>query len=106
MEYRRNLPHFQPAGAAIFITFRVRGRHLLWLAEPRVAECVTAECVTEVIRDGERLRAFYLLVAFVVMPNHVHFLIEPSVPSRRSCNLSKALFECLGTMNRPVKNQG
>ncbi|MGC9950333.1 MAG: hypothetical protein ABSF64_28545 [Bryobacteraceae bacterium] len=25
MEYRRNLPHFQPDGAALFITFRLHG---------------------------------------------------------------------------------
>lgn len=35
--YERNLPHYQPAGATIFITFRLVGSlprsTLLWLAE-------------------------------------------------------------------------
>src|ERR1700681_687777 len=83
MEYRRNLPHFQPDGAALFITFRLHGTLPLaspfgpsWLEQPRVAACVT-----ETIRDGERVRALYALIAFVVMPNHVHLLIEPGVPA-------------------------
>ena len=43
-----------------------------WLKQARVAECVT-----ETIRDGEQVRNLYELAAFVVMPNHVHLLIEP-----------------------------
>jgi REP element-mobilizing transposase RayT len=60
VEYRRNLPHFQPEGAALFITFRLYG------TLPMVSG-----------RDGERVRNLYELGAFVVMPNHVHLLIEP-----------------------------
>ncbi len=100
MEYRRNLPHFQPDGAALFITFRLHGtlpvasgrdgrtfaiadrelertqRGPFWLKQPRIAECVT-----ETIRLGEQNRNLYELVAFVVMPNHVHLLISPRVPA-------------------------
>ena len=43
-----------------------------WLNHVRVAECVT-----ETIRDGDQVRNLYELAAFVVMPNHVHLLIEP-----------------------------
>jgi|HubBroStandDraft_6_1064221.scaffolds.fasta_scaffold1164256_2 putative transposase len=43
-----------------------------WLKQPRIAECVT-----EIIRNGEQVRALYELIAFVVMPNHVHLLINP-----------------------------
>ena len=99
MEYHRNLPHFHPEGASLFITFRLHGtlpmssrrdgaafaasdRELErttsgpdWLKQPKVAECVT-----EVIRQGETTRNLYRLGAFVVMPNHVHILIEPEVP--------------------------
>jgi putative transposase len=99
LEYRRNLPHFQPNGAALFITFRLYGslprasvadgrafvaadRELdltslgpTWLKQPRVAQCVA-----ETILHGEQIRALYDLVAFVVMPNHVHLLIDPRVP--------------------------
>ena len=91
MEYRRNLPHFQPDGATLFITFRLYGtlpwssgrdgrafvladRELgrattgpSWLKQPRIAECVA-----ETIRAGDSLRRLYELGAFVVMPNHVH----------------------------------
>jgi putative transposase len=96
VEYRRNLPHFQPEGATLFITFRLHGtlpapsgrdgrsfaaadrdleRHCFgptWLKHRPVAECVTAT-----IRSGAQVRALYDLLAFVVMPNHVHILIDP-----------------------------
>ena len=102
LEYRRNLPHFQPDGAALFITFRLYGTFPLasgrdgrafvaadrelertplgpsWLKQPGVAECAT-----ETIRNGERVRSLYELVAFVVMPNHVHILIDPRVPASK-----------------------
>jgi putative transposase len=100
VEYRRNLPHFQPDGAALFITCRLHGTMPLrsgldgrafveadrelertqlgpaWLKQPEIAACVT-----ETILDGDRVRAFYDLIAFVVMPNHVHLLIDPKVPA-------------------------
>src|SRR5260370_12724292 len=110
MEYRRNLPHFQPDGAALFITFRLydtiplaSGRDgrtfvaadrelernrlgLSWLKQPLVAECVT-----ETIREGERVRALYDLVAFVVMPNHVHLLIDPRTPAPKITQFVKGV---------------
>jgi putative transposase len=43
-----------------------------WLKQPRIAECVT-----QIIRNGELVRALYELIAFVVMPNHVHLLVNP-----------------------------
>jgi putative transposase len=99
LEYRRNLPHFQPDGAMLFITFRLHGtlpvssgrdgrtfveadRELertlsgpRWLKQPEIAECVA-----QTIQEGDGVRAMYELVAFVVMPNHVHLLINPRVP--------------------------
>lgn len=96
MEYRRNLPHFQPDGAALFITFRLHGTLPLhsgrdgraFVSADRELERATsgpvrlrqpdvAECVTGIILDGDQVRALYGLVAYVVMPNHVHLLIEP-----------------------------
>ncbi len=95
VEYRRNLPHFQPEGAALFITFRLHGtlplrsvrdgrafveadRELaqatlgpVWLRQPQVAGCVAGT-----ILDGDRVCALYSLIAFVVMPNHVHLLLQ------------------------------
>jgi REP element-mobilizing transposase RayT len=110
VEYRRNLPHFQPEGADLFITFRLHGTLPLasgrdgrtfaaadrelerttdgpsWLNQRRVAECVT-----DTIRDGEQARSLYTLVAFVVMPNHVHFLIEPKAPAPKITQFVKGV---------------
>jgi hypothetical protein len=89
----------QPEGAALFITFRLfgtlpitlrDGRNFAgadleldratsgpsWLIQPRIAECVR-----ETILKGESERKLYHVVAFVVMPNHVHLLIEPKSPA-------------------------
>jgi REP element-mobilizing transposase RayT len=106
--YSRDLPHWQPPGKDIFISWRLYGslpvkfvRSLqsstertarerfrategelhkalhgpLWLKEPDVANCVVSA-----IRRGEKDLDCYRLEAFVVMPNHVHLLIEPRVP--------------------------
>jgi putative transposase len=110
LEYRRNLPHFQPDGAELFITFRLHGTLPItsgrdgrtfaaadralegttfgpsWLKQPRIAECVT-----QTIQDGERVRALYGLVAFVVMPNHVHLLIEPRAPAPKITQFVKGV---------------
>src|SRR5215471_15081151 len=94
--YRRNLPHWHPPGAVVFVTWRLAGSlpvldrscrdgrifvhrdRLLdhasqgstWLREPRVAECVM-NCICRNSDDS------YALHAFVIMPNHVHILITP-----------------------------
>jgi REP element-mobilizing transposase RayT len=47
-----------------------------WLKQSQIAGCVA-----ETILDGDRVRALYSLIAFVVMPNHVHLLIEPKAPA-------------------------
>ena len=94
--YRRNLPHWHPPGAAVFVTWRLAGtlpsfkkcagdghafaeRDLRldraidgpqWLGRSEVARCV----VTNLL-DGAGSR--YELHAFVVLPNHVHLLLTP-----------------------------
>jgi putative transposase len=102
-EYRRRLPHFQPDGAYLFLTWRLWGslprradsstypspghafvaqdRALdrcssgpLWLRDPRIADVVA-----HAIAIGQDERQFYELCAWVVMPNHVHLLILPTV---------------------------
>jgi putative transposase len=110
--YQRNLPHWLPEGRAIFVTWRLYGslprgfvRQLKairrgpgaeflaadremdsaatgprWLHDPKVAKCVTSA-----IRQGAD-RGYFGLHAYVVMPNHVHMLIEPRVPLRRITN--------------------
>jgi len=108
--YERNLPHWHPPGKWIFVTWRLHGslprevldrlnetekrlnlrfaraeRYLdransgpLWLVEPRVAEVVT-NC----IRHGAEVLSFYRLISFVVMPNHVHLLLDPRTAMKR-----------------------
>jgi putative transposase len=110
--YERNLPHWQPEGRAVFLTWRLHGtlprgfaqrlqkfgkqpeRQFLkadleldsavtgphWLGDPKIARCAEAA-----IRRGAAL-GHYVLHAYVVMPNHVHLLIEPSAPLRRITN--------------------
>ena len=102
--YRRNLPHWQPEGTAIFLTWRLFGSlpkgftdHLqkwnreprkqflsaervldaasggpLWLQNPEIAVCVE-----RALERGAQLQRF-VLRAYVVMPNHVHALLEPN----------------------------
>jgi putative transposase len=109
--YERRLPHWHPDGKAIFLTWRLQGslpanfllplskeQHTspgrkfrmadveldkaahgpLWLKNPRVARCVV-----ETIERGASPLEHYKLQAFVVMANHVHLLLEPSIPVRR-----------------------
>jgi putative transposase len=104
--YRRNLPHWQPEEGAIFVTWRLYGslpkgftedlrkwndepgKQFLnadrmldaassgphWLKDPEIAGCAEGA-----IQRGAEL-GHYMLRAYVVMPNHVHALLEPHVP--------------------------
>jgi putative transposase len=94
-EYRRRLPHLHPDGIYLFLTWRLWGSlpaktesfteydagldrpcsGPLWLKDPRIAELVS-----QAILIGENERHFYRLLAWSVMPNHVHLLILPQVP--------------------------
>lgn len=96
--YRRNLPHWHPPGATVFVTWRLAGSlpsvaqasacesgrvfverdRLLdraatgpkWLGRPDIAQLVVKQ-----LRQGSG--SCYELHAFVVMPNHVHVLLTP-----------------------------
>ena len=100
--YRRRLPHWHPAGQALFLTWRLHGslpphrffppgilssgkafvamdRLLdqgrtgpLYLARPEIASIVV-----DAILTGQNPLGHYHLHCFVVMPNHVHLLITP-----------------------------
>jgi putative transposase len=100
--HERHLPHWQPEGAALFVTWRLFGslpntsireslpsasafealdRKLdlatagpLWLKDKRVAQCVV-----DALEYGERELRLYELQAWVLMANHVHILIYPKV---------------------------
>lgn len=102
--YERNLPHWHPEGKRLFVTWRLYGslpaklfdelrknndlsdgkkfvtydRHLdfggcgpLWLKDERIARVVV-----EVILNAQANGSCKVL-AYVVMPNHVHLLLEP-----------------------------
>ncbi|HLK19899.1 MAG TPA: transposase [Bryobacteraceae bacterium] len=47
----------------------------VWLRDPRVAKVVA-----DAILHGETGRRFYQLRAWVIMPNHVHVLLQPKAP--------------------------
>lgn len=103
--YERTLPHWQPEGRAIFLTWRLSGslpkkvlealkasktaemgrrfREFdfeldkgasgpLWLKEQRIAALVV-RAICDSASKG-------VVHAWVIMPNHVHMLIEPCVP--------------------------
>jgi REP element-mobilizing transposase RayT len=105
--YERNLPHWHPEGAAIFLTWRLHGTyaHLRpdptsanpgrvfaaadrqldravsgpkWLREPAIAQSLV-----DALRFGEQQLRLYSLIAFCVMPNHVHAVVQPRVPVYR-----------------------
>jgi len=104
--YRRNLPHWHPRGAALFITWRLDGSLPRSFRVPvgpavekeragrafRALDAVLdaaasgpvwlkqpriASLVVSTLRRGDSHQNLYRLAAFVVMPNHVHVLLVP-----------------------------
>lgn len=107
LDYRRRLPHIQPDGVPIFLTWRLHGSLPVGRREPLLlaganagrafvaadreldraengpqwlADSRVADVLAESIRKGEQERKFYKLAAWAVMPNHVHLLVRPTVP--------------------------
>ena len=107
--YERTLPHWQPEGRDLFLTWRLSGSlpaqimaklrasktesmgmrfreydleldrgssGPLWLREPRVASLVVSEI------EAVAAKGLCRVYAWVIMPNHVHLLIEPLVPMK------------------------
>lgn len=114
--YERNLPHWQPPGKDLFVTWRLSGslpvtvveavramgelpegkrfaefeKHLdsgnfgpTWLSKGKVATLVV-----EALKDADSLR-MCKIHAYVVMPNHVHVLLEPGVELAKITKLVK-----------------
>jgi REP element-mobilizing transposase RayT len=107
LEYRRRLPHFQPDGVPIFLTWRLYGSlplHRLGellVSQPTAGRAFVvadreldrgghgprwltdpriSRIVADAILAGEAERGFYKIHAWAIMPNHVHLLILPKVP--------------------------
>jgi hypothetical protein len=101
--YRRKLPHWFPNQAILFVSWRLAGSAPprspailtlentgriwtprkerdgleagpFWLQDPRIAGVVSGA-----LRYGETVRRLYVLHAWVIMPNHIHVIFEPSV---------------------------
>ena len=90
--YRGRLPHWIPDHAIVFVTwrlaentgrtgFRQRAEQLdrlhsgsVWWLEPRIASVVN-----NALRYGKTVRQFYALHAWVIMPNHIHVILEPRI---------------------------
>jgi REP element-mobilizing transposase RayT len=107
--YQRNLPHWQPEGRAIFLTWRLYGslpRNFVLQLEKLKGDpgkkFLTADLKLDAAATGPRWLSnpeiaryaegaikrggelgHYVLHAYVVMPNHVHVLLTPLAPLRR-----------------------
>ena len=101
MYWQRRLPHWVPDEAIVFVTWRRAGTlphapsvirdgrsfvdhdRLLdqaatgprWLVDPRIAAMFV-----EALNYGESARHAYRLLAWTVMPNHVHLVLRPTHP--------------------------
>ena len=108
IHYERRLPHWDLVGHPLFVTFRLQGTlpasrvfppanlnagkafvtmdRILdgartgpqYLRMPQIAQLVVTS-----LRDGDGRFGRYQLHSFVVMPNHVHLLVTPSVAARQ-----------------------
>ena len=83
--YKRRLPHWQPEGAALFVTWRLAGSIAATDEHPstgpyHLQDEKLAGLVATALRYGEKTLNLYRLRAWVIMPNHIHLLIEPSAP--------------------------
>ena len=91
--YRRHLPHWVPDAKVVHLVFRLAGslprpkpeillknaRSKLpagptWLSDSRIADVIA-----ETLLYGEAVRGWYRIYAHVIMPNHVHILLEAYV---------------------------
>jgi putative transposase len=68
--YRRRLPHWELVGSCYFVTFRVHKR-----LGPVLEDNALVSLVEEVLWFGHGER--YALHCYVIMPDHVHLLLQP-----------------------------
>jgi REP element-mobilizing transposase RayT len=84
MFYRRHLPHWFPEDRNIFVTWRLAGSRPrsiegpIWLSDRRIAGLVA-----DALQYGDATLRMYDLLAWVIMPNHVHAILRPHVGMAR-----------------------
>jgi REP element-mobilizing transposase RayT len=109
--YARNLPHWHPDGKALFVTWRLFGSLPVAVLEkyeklnrihagkafaeidraldrassgPKwLSRAEVASLIVESLERGDQPMRLFDLYAFVVMPNHVHALLQPHTPLAR-----------------------
>ncbi len=106
--YERHLPHWQPRGKVLFITWRLAGSlpAAFWrecteksagkrfvafdraldsgcIGPMWMKDAAVAKLVSDALRYGETERGLYRMLASVVMSNHVHLLIETIEPLQK-----------------------
>lgn len=104
--HERHLPHWQPEGESLFITWRLHGSMPRNCDAPRNPKLTAgqafvlddrewdraatgprwlgdervARIVADALKYGEAVLKLYALHAWVLMVNHVHILIDPKAP--------------------------
>ena len=86
---RRNLPHWSLQNATYFITFRAKKENLS-----------KDEQMIALFHITEGNNKFYNLYAAVVMPDHVHLIIQP----QKGMNLSRIMKGIKGVSGRKINN--
>jgi REP element-mobilizing transposase RayT len=103
--HRRNLPHYYPPGATLFLTWRLFGslpreaKVALETAQPNPGRAFVAcdrlldrnaagpqwlrqpeiaDLVQKALKQGEQEYGLYELLAWVIMSNHVHIVMKPA----------------------------
>ena len=117
--YRRRMPHWHPAGKALFVTWRLYGSLPAKVRERNQSSRLVrpfpsddflavdreldqaqrgqlwlrdpriAKIIEDALHQGEAVQRLYALWAYVVMPNHVHVLLTPGEPLERITKLLK-----------------
>jgi REP element-mobilizing transposase RayT len=95
--YRRNLPHLQKDDTAPFITFVTKSR---WILPPLARDIVLSACWHD-------HRKKYELYVVVVMPDHVHLILTPSINEQRreTYSLTQILQSIKGASARAINQR-
>jgi REP element-mobilizing transposase RayT len=91
----RHLPHWEGPGEMYFLTFCLKRPPVVDLSEDRFAK-LTISALQHY--DGQR----YLLLDFVVMPDHVHVILKPIVREGKCERLSAIMQSLKGYLARQI----